>query len=70
MKEFLKLIEDIVSKDLPLGWSDLKITKHDPENKTIYYKYDVPGEYRILLEVKNSFTLTDTTSRKIFVYDL
>lgn len=39
-------------------------------DSTIYYKYDVPGEYRVLVEVKNSFTLTDTTSRKVIVYDL
>ena len=37
---------------------------------SIYHKYDVPGEYSIILEVKNSFTLTDTTIRKVFAYDL
>jgi len=35
---------------------------------SIYHKYDVPGEYNIILEVKNSFTLTDTTIRKVYVY--
>ena len=37
---------------------------------TIYYKYDISGEYRIMLEVKNNFSICDTTSRRIIVYDL
>ncbi len=37
---------------------------------SIYHKYTEFGNFRILLEVKNSVALTDTTSRKIFVYDI
>ena len=37
---------------------------------TIHYKYDISGEYRIRMEVRNNITLTDTTSRRIVVYDL
>jgi len=37
---------------------------------SIYHKYTESGNYRILLEVRNSVTLTDTTSRNIFVYDI
>ena len=37
---------------------------------SIYHKYTDFGNYRILLGVKNSVTMTDTTSRKIFVYDI
>lgn len=37
---------------------------------SIYHKYTDFGNYRIVLEVKNSVALTDTTSRKIFVYDI
>ncbi len=37
---------------------------------SLYHKYDIPGEYRILMEVRNNISLTDTTSRKIYVYDL
>jgi PKD repeat protein len=37
---------------------------------SIYHKYDLSGEYRVLLEVKNNFSITDTTSRRIIVYDL
>ncbi len=36
----------------------------------IYHKYEIPGDYRILLEAKNNIFLNDTTSRKIFVYEL
>lgn len=38
---------------------------------TIFYnKYTDFGDYRIVLEVKNSTALTDTTGRNIFVYDI
>ena len=37
---------------------------------SIYHKYTDFGNFKIILEVKNSVALTDTTSRKIFVYDI
>jgi len=36
----------------------------------IYHKYDVSGVYDVMLEVRNNFSLTDTASRKLYVYDL
>ncbi len=33
----------------------------------VYHKYEVPGRYRILMEVKNNLALTDTISRMILV---
>ena len=38
---------------------------------TVFYnQFNDFGDYRIILEVKNSIALTDTTGRKIFVYDI
>ena len=37
---------------------------------SIYHKYTAPGNYKILLEVKNSVLRSDTALRKIYVYDL
>jgi len=39
-------------------------------DSTFYYKYANTGIYRVMLEVKNNFSITDTTSRKIYVYEL
>lgn len=36
----------------------------------VYHKYVIPGDYRAIMEVKNYINLTDTTSRKIHVYDI
>lgn len=40
------------------------------EDTLIYRKFDNPGDFRILLEVKNEIGLTDTTSRLIHVYNI
>jgi PKD repeat protein len=37
---------------------------------SIHYKYDNPGIYRVLMEVRNNFGITDTTSRIVHVYEL
>ncbi len=37
---------------------------------TTYHKYDLPGTYKVIMEVKNNFTLTDTCSRKVYVLDI
>ena len=37
---------------------------------TIYHKYDNEGVYRVLMEVRNNITMTDTTSRVVHVYEL
>jgi len=39
-------------------------------DSTFYYKYDLSGEYHVILQVKNNFAVCDTTSRRIIVYDL
>ena len=36
----------------------------------IHYKYDMSGVYQVMLEVKNKYSVTDTTSRVVHVYDL
>jgi len=35
-----------------------------------HYKFTEPGEFRIRMEVKNEINLTDTTSQKLFVFDI
>jgi PKD repeat protein len=40
------------------------------QDTSIYHKYEAPGNYQILLEVKNSVLRSDTAIRKIFVYDI
>jgi PKD repeat protein len=39
-------------------------------DSTIYYKYSTPGTYKAVLEVKNKYSVTDTTRRTIYVFDL
>jgi len=35
-----------------------------------HYKFNDPGEYRVRMEVRNEINLSDTTSQKIFVFDI
>ncbi|MEE4255859.1 MAG: PKD domain-containing protein [Bacteroidales bacterium] len=35
-----------------------------------YHKYEEAGDYWVILEVKNSYSVTDTTGRIVYVYDL
>ena len=37
---------------------------------TIYHKYDLPGTYKVIMEVRNNFSLTDTCSRKVHVLEI
>ena len=37
---------------------------------SIHYKYDLSGKYRVMMEARNNFSITDTTSRIVYVYDL
>lgn len=39
-------------------------------DSTFYHKYELSGIYRVMLEVKNNYSVTDTTSRIVHVYDL
>lgn len=39
-------------------------------DSTFFHKYEESGVYRAILEVKNNITLTDTTGRTVYVYDL
>jgi len=38
-------------------------------DSTVYYKYDVPGVYRAVLEVTNNVSVSDTTSRIVYVHE-
>ncbi len=40
------------------------------DDSTFYHKYELPGIYKVMLEVKNNYSVTDTTSRVVHVYDL
>lgn len=36
---------------------------------TTYHKYEITGWYRVRLEAKNSYQITDTVSRLVYTYD-
>ena len=36
----------------------------------IYHKYTMPGSYRVILQVRNTTQLTDTTGKAIYVFDI
>lgn len=37
---------------------------------SIHHKYDLSGVYRVMMEARNNFSLTDTTSRIVHVFEL
>ncbi len=39
-------------------------------DSTFFHKYEIIGVYRVMLEVRNNITVTDTTSRLIHVHEL